>query len=200
MILLQDYMKARTFNGLMPHYNHQWASEVLDMTTNHPGPDLLSLEKLVELKFFIRNPKPHPEVQNYGNKKKWTTNDKQLDYSKEWERKGYWGMGFYELTKPIRSIYSNSSNLEQYVISRELFIVQWEWMNQFPRSHTSGIRSDGTPWNDFLRYPKIDKIPETELTYEVEGGEVHLTRGVDLNDFKLEEIENKPVLINEEAF
>ena len=176
-------MKARTFNGMMFCYNHDWAANVLNMTTNHPGPDLIDDSKLIELKFFLKNPKPHPKVEDYKNKKKWTANDNQLKYPNDWERKGYWGMGFYELSKPIISIRNNTINLEQYILSRELFIIHWDWMYQFKKYHTSGIRKDGSPWDDYLRYPNKDLIPKTEKLYIVDRGIIHITNGVDQKGF-----------------
>jgi hypothetical protein len=178
-----------------------WAADVLGMSVNtsNAGPDLLSSSKIVELKFFIRNPKPHPHVKSNRYPAAWTVDEGQMKYPEDAGKKGYWGLGSYELTKAIRSIPSNSIDLERFVVpeSRELFIVEWSWMDQFQKSYTSGS-TDNTSWESYLRYPKFNRRPETQITYEVEGGVVHLTEGVDLDDFRLEDLE--PVLNDEDDF
>lgn len=99
-------------------------------------------------------------------------------------------MGFYELNKPVRSKRKNTRNLEKYVISRELYIVEWDWMNKFPKYHTSG-KTEISEWDYYLRYPQCSKLPDVFMTYEVNGGKVHLTDYSQQSHFNLDETDIK---------
>lgn len=95
----------------------------------------------------------------------------------------YWALGTYRLTIPIKSIkFTNPKKLEASVSERELFIVSWDWMNQWPIYLTSGF-TEQTEWETHLLYPKSHQLPKTKETYKVEKGTVHLTEGVDSEHF-----------------
>lgn len=175
-------MKPRQFTSIMPIYHHEWSAEALGMAVNPGnGPDLIDEDKLVELKFAIINPK-NPSTPRYP--KAWTVDERQMQYPEDWQRTGYWGLGFYELSKAIRSIDAiDMWNLEALVISRELHIVQWSWMNQFPPHHTQG-KGKTKEWDTYLRYPKFNQVSEPTTTYGVSKGTVHLTENIPESQFQ----------------
>ena len=167
----------------MKFYNHKWAGIVLGMNVNeNPGPDLVDEYKFVELKFSLINPKNNKnKILNYP--KSWTVLEHQMDYENNIGLKGYWGLGIYELDRPIKSIRSKY-DLEFCVLSRELFIVKFELMNQFPKNYTSG-KTKISEWENIFRYPRFDKIPPISKTYKVKGGLIHLTKWTNKNNFNL---------------
>ena len=175
-------MKARHFTSIIPAYHHEWAAEALGMAINPGnGPDLLDDEKIVEIKFAIINPK-NPRNPRYP--RAWTVDEKQMQYPEDWQRTGYWGLGLYELNKPVKSIDAiDMLNLEPLVISRELYIVPWKWMNQFLPHHTKG-KGKTKNWDTYLRYPKHSQVPKPTATYSVPGGIVHLTESIPESQFQ----------------
>ena len=176
----------------MPYYNHKWAADVLGMRLNEEkGPDIIDDGKFLELKFSLVNPKESKRKKNKNNyPKSWTVLENQMNYKKKQKgKKGYWGLGLYELTKAVRDInVTDLSNLEDLVLFRDLYIVKWDWMIQFPSNYTCG-KTLISEWDNIFRYPKYNKLPEIIKTYELDKGEVHLTRGVNLNDFNLDDAE-----------
>ena len=105
-----------------------------------------------------------------------------MNYQKEWGR-GYWGLGFYELDRAVNEI--SSSDLENFVMFRELYIVKWNWMKKFPPHQTYG-KSCFSEWHNVFRYPKFNKLPRVIKTYEVNKGKIHITKGISARDFKLD--------------
>ena len=172
----------------MTYYNSKWTADVLEMRLNkEKGPDIIDDGKFLELKFSLVNPKESKRKNNKKDyPKSWTVLEDQIDYKKKQQlKKGYWGLGFYELTKAIIDINTTDlNNLEDLVLFRDLYIVKLDWMIQFPSSYTHG-RTSISEWNNTFRYPKYNKLPEIIKTYEVNKGEVHLTKGVNLNNFDL---------------
>jgi hypothetical protein len=170
-------MKPRFFNSIMPRVNHQWAAKVLDMRVNpHKGPDLIDENKFVEIKFRL-----FPNSKNYV---KWTILEYQMNYPIN-GKTPYWGLGTYQLKKPVSEIKTkNELELENLVISRQLYIVEWDWMNQFESYHNQG-QTKISSWNHSLRNAKLKKLPEIIQTYNVEKGIVYLTEGVLEKDFQI---------------
>lgn len=167
----------------MPFVNHQWAAKVLGMNLNqNPGPDLIDNKKIVEIKFTLVDSKGIYPLA-------WTVLEYQLDYADS--KTGYWGLGKYWLDRPISKVkIKNQEDLEKMVIRRELYIVVWDWINQFKPSPTSG-ETKISKWNNILRYPKLKDVPKTARNYEVEKGLVHLTEGVSEKNFSI--ITSKPL-------
>jgi len=171
-------MKARIFNNLMPFINESWAAEVIGAELNrNNGPDLVSNNYVMEVKFAL--------INNDHTKKKyplsWTVFEYQLDYNKE--KDAYWGLGTYKLNKPVSKIRTeNPDRLDELVLSRELWIIPFGWMKQYPSHETSG-ETELSKWENIFRYPKLKDVPETIKTYPVKKGLVHLTEGVNQNDF-----------------
>ena len=66
---------------------------------------------------------------------------------------------------------------------RELYLIEWSWLNQFPSSKTRG-QTNVSSWDYILRYPHFKKIPAVVKSYDVEGGRIYLTDGVDDLFFK----------------
>jgi len=175
-------MDPRLFNSLMPAFNEQWAADILGMNWNRAnGPDLLDDNKFVEIKFTLTN-------SNGGNENKypkdWTLLEHQMEYEKDTGLIGYWGLGLYELDRPVSSI-RKGPDLEQYVTKRELYLVPFEWMNQFPKSHNIG-KTDKSSWDYWMRYPQMSKLPKIKKTYPVQGGLVYLTKGVFSRSFDIQ--------------
>jgi len=172
-------MNNRYFNTIMPSVNEQWAARVLNMTWNSGnGPDLFDDKKIVEAKFLNQN---YLDSINYAGN--WTTFDFQLDYSPEKAR--YWALGTYTLSIPISRIWTrNRKRLEGYVTERELNIVDWTWMQQFPPHEVKG-QTQRSQWHHIFRYAKRAKLPPIISAHQVEKGTVFLTHGVNPEDFDL---------------
>ena len=170
-------MNPRIFNTIMPALHHRWAADILGMELNkEKGPDLISPDKDAEVKFCLKSEKRGYPIC-------WTVLEYQLAYSNG--KPCFWALGVYELNKEIKNIRTVSlSILENLVKKRELYIVNWDWMYQFPPSETKG-ETKYSKWNNTLRYPKLKNIPEIIKTYEVEKGLVHLTQSVPIESFNI---------------
>jgi len=176
-------MKPRTFNSIFPALNHKWAARALGMEINpHNGPDLIDDNKIVECKFTLIDSKGiYPKA--------WTVLEYQLKYANV--VKGYWGLGKYWLDRPISEIKTkNQGNLETMVLRREIYIVAWNWMHQYPAYRTKG-KTKISEWNHVLRYPKLKDVPRSIRNHKVEKGMVHLTEGVSNEDFEILESKEK---------
>jgi hypothetical protein len=168
-------MKARIFNGsLMPCINESWAARVLGMQkTSNGGIDLVNDKKGVEIKFHLVGEKSGAQLYS----RIWTILDYQMAYGTA-QLPAFWGLGHYELDRPVSKIKTKSpGDLERFVLSRELWIVNWSWMEQFPPHETRG-KTKKSSWNNVLRYAKFRCLPKNTRNYEVHGGLVHLTEGV----------------------
>ena len=120
-------MNTRYFNGaVMPPINHYWAAQALQMQENpKKGPDLIDKEKTVELKFKVLYERKYTH-------KCWRTLEHQLNYPTQ-EKPAVWGLGFYTLSKLARLIpIRNIRFLEKLVTFRELYLIEWQWIMQFP--------------------------------------------------------------------
>jgi len=171
-------MKARKFNSLMCYHNHKWCAEALIMNINENiGPDLIDKFKFVELKFTLVNAKEN----NNNNPRAWTVLENQVGYEQETKLKGYWGLGIYELNKSVKNI--SGHNLEKFVLSRKLYLVDWNWIDQFKSYHTFG-KTDFSEWDCYLRYPKYERLPKTILTHKVNKGKIHFTSKSQLEHFR----------------
>jgi len=176
---------ARKFNSIMPIVNETWASNVLNVPRNSErGPDLIDNGKFVEIKFFLIKPKDNGAM-NYP--RAWTVLEHQTEYSEYWNGVGFWGLGTYELKCPVSEIETEDhAKLEGLVKKRELYIVKWDWINQYSTSNCSG-KTYTSKWKNQFRYPKLKDIPKTEQTYKVKKGLVHLTQGVEDYLFNIQE-------------
>jgi hypothetical protein len=167
---------ARKFNSVMPSVNETWAADVLKMQRNpHKGPDLIDEKKIVEIKFRLMCEDEYSHLC-------WRILEHQKGYRQD-GKKAYWGFGKYFLSKPVSKIRTNKElELESLVVSRELFIVPWEWVDQFPVYHQSG-KTEKSEWNNHLIFAKGRLLPEIIESYQVEKGFVYLTSGVNKGDF-----------------
>jgi len=157
-------MRAREeFNNLMPIINEQWVAKVLGLKWNPSGIDVIGDKCVVEVKFSLpREPS-------------WTVLEYQMAYAEQnSDKNAYWGLGIYHLKKEV-DIIEKEENLEKLVLTRELWLVDWNWMNQFSPSDTK--------CNGLLRYPKIKLLPQATETYKIFKGKIHLTQSVNLGDF-----------------
>jgi hypothetical protein len=169
--------KARYFNSIMPGVNHKWAAKALNMQINpDAGPDLIDSNKIVEIKFAVT-----PNQRNYI---KWTVLEHQLNYeTKHPNKKAFWGLGTYHLKQPPSTIKTKDpKELESLVVSRELFIVDWNWMDQFTSYHNQG-ETQQSKWDHNLRHPKKSLLPNVMKTHKVKKGLIHLTENIDKNYF-----------------
>lgn len=159
----------------MPTVNEKWAARILGMDWQPVGIDLTGDRCVVEVKFSLLG---------NGYSSTWTVLEYQMSYRKEHSgKRAYWGLGTYRLSKDVDKIRTRKEEeLEKLVTERELWIVAWRWMNQFPPSETSG-KTRLSEWQNTLRYPKKKFLPPAVKTYEVERGKIYLTERVDENDF-----------------
>ncbi len=169
-------MLSRTFNSVMHYANSKWAAEVLDMKVNpQKGPDIISGIKQIELKFNL-------QYEGRYNHKSWRVLDHQLNYHQN-DKFSFWGLGFYHLDKPISQLRSKHVQiLEGHVKKRELYIVDWSWMNQFPLTRQQG-KTEKSQWDNTLCFPKFALLPETIKSFEVKKGLIHITEGVPVDLF-----------------
>ncbi|MEN9625768.1 MAG: hypothetical protein RL557_96 [archaeon] len=174
--------KANT--GILKRLNHEWGSQVLGMALENPGPDLLDENKFVELKFCLINPKPlnGEKIKDYP--KAWTVEESQMEYDEYFIGMGFWGMTVYELSVPVRSIrlFESAESVEKKVLQREMYIVRWSWMDQFPSHETEG-KTQASEWKRTLRYPKFESLPKTIERWKVHKGYINFTQGVDPDYF-----------------
>ncbi|MBT4135600.1 hypothetical protein HOD75_03030 [archaeon] len=164
---------ARRFNSIMPTVNEIWASRVSGLERNpKKGPDLLGDGKFAEVKFVLVKPQGNGK-SDYP--RAWTVLDHQVEYGEYWNGIGLWALGTYELDRPVQEIKTRDfDELEAMVTKRELWIVNWDWMYQYPVSNCSGS-SWTSEWDNSFRYPKLKNLPQPIETYDVEKGLVHLT-------------------------
>lgn len=171
-------MKARDINSYaMPYVNNLWVANVLNMQLNpRKGPDIIDEDKIVEAKFnLIYQDKP-----NYIS---WRVLEHQLAYNNG--KQAFWALGIYQLDRPVKKIKTkNPILLEAMVTERELYLVDWNWMLQFPCYHQTG-KTEKSQWSNYLRFPKHDKLPRVTATYQVPKGLVHLTEGVPIGRFQI---------------
>jgi hypothetical protein len=168
-------MKARIFNShYMPRVNEEWAALVLGMQVNpDSGPDLVDENKNVEVKFTLISPRNYP--------RSWTVLEHQMDYNNG--KPCFWALGTYELNRPVKKIRDRDiPRLEKLVVNRELYLVTWDWMHQYPASEVSG-QTETSSWHNTFRYPKLKDLPKITHSFKVEKGLVHLTEGVPEKEF-----------------
>ena len=172
-------MEGRTFNSVMSQVNSKWAAQVLNMEVNpSKGPDLIDSKKIVELKFTLNNPDKYKHLS-------WRVLEYQMTYPEDRGLVGFWGLAIYELDRNVGEIETKDKNeLEEMVVKRELFLVPWEWMNQFPAYNQKG-KTQISIWDNTLRFPKKSKLPAIVGTHEVKKGLVHFTEGVDSEYFEM---------------
>ena len=160
----------------MPEINQIWASRVLNMELNTgKGPDLLGIGKFAEVKFSLINPKENGKT-NYPDS--WTVQEHQVEYNDLWTGYGFWTMGLYELDRPYQSIEIPDAEtaedrekiLEEMVLKRELYIINWNWIYQYAPSKVK--------YGNIFRYPKLKDVPAVRESYNVNKGIVYLTKGV----------------------
>ncbi|MFA5071668.1 MAG: hypothetical protein WC511_04905 [Candidatus Pacearchaeota archaeon] len=169
-------MKGRKFNSLMPKYNENWSAKILGMEVNSSaGPDLIDNEKAVEIKFKIIYEKRYAH-------KSWRTLKHQLEYDKDFPEI-YWGLGFYKIDKKVEEMDLEEIN-EERILERELYIVKWDWMRQFPIYHETG-RTANSEWNNYLLFPKFNLLPKTIYECNLESGKLFFTEGVNPKRFDI---------------
>ena len=172
--------RARKFNSIMHYVNESWAARVLGMQVNpQQGIDLLGKKADVETKFCMQIPGSYVHMS-------WRVLEYQMKYKRVSAQAGkpaLWGLAKYWLSVPVQEIRTqNQEELESLVSRRELYLVPWGWMNQFPAYHQSG-KTQMSEWNHKIRFPKARLLPEIQRTYKVEKGLVHLTTGVNPSYF-----------------
>ena len=178
-------MEARTFNSVMGRVNEEWTAKVLGMKTNPSfGPDLIGDDKVVEVKFNLVNPSKYSH-------RSWRVLEHEMNYANN-RVEGYWALGFYSLDRLISKIQSkNKVQLEKRVLSREMYIVVWDWMNQFNSYHHQG-KTDISEWDHYIRFPKFSKLPKVIESKEVTKGAIHFTEGVNSKRFNVNGLETAP--------
>ncbi len=173
-------MDNRSFNSVMHFFNEKWAAEATGMNVNPgKGPDLISDDKIIEVKFKVVYPNEYMHIS-------WRVLEYQMNYNQDEQgRKAYWGLGIYTLKKHVSDIKLRSiKDLEMLVLTRSLSVVPWDWMTQFPAYRQKG-KTEYSEWDNTLRFPKGRLLPKIVHSYKVLGGEVNLTEGVNPNNFSV---------------
>lgn len=167
--------RARSFNSLMHYVNEKWVSRVLGIPVNpSKGADLVDDKRLVEVKFKITYPGKYTHQC-------WRILEHQMDYPAGCGLPGFWALGNYEFKK-VASLVTDTEELEALVIQRELWMVNWDWMQQFPSYRQRG-NTELSKWDNTLRFAKKRLLPAVDSTYEVVGGKINFTEGVNPVDF-----------------
>ncbi len=133
-------------------------------------------EKAVEVKFHLL----HSKEYRY---KSWRALKHQLDYNKEYPEI-HWGLGFYALDREIKGINPEKLSLDKIVMNRELYLVEWDWMKQFPIYHETG-ETGISKWDNYLIFARFNLIPEVIASCDVGEGKVFFTKGVNPERFKI---------------
>ncbi len=169
-------ISARFFNTVMPYLHHCWTAQVLNMQINtQKGPDLIDDKKIVEIKFTLEKQGKYPLA--------WTVLEHQMKYTDTIP--GYWALGIYSMNTAVNRLHSAShSILEECVENRELYLVTWNWMLQFPPHKTSG-KTERSEWKNTFRYPKYRCLPDITGSFDVEKGRVYITKGVPAKAFTI---------------
>jgi hypothetical protein len=169
-------MKPKNFNSIKPNIHEMWAANVLNMQINPgKGPDLIDGRKIVEVKFELMHEDRYTHLC-------WRVLGFQKDYGNN-GKPAYWALGKYYLSKEVSEIKTKDpAKLENMVTSREMFIVPWEWMDQFPVYHQSG-KTDRSKWENYMIFAKGRLLPEIKYSKKVEKGIIHFTEGVDKQIF-----------------
>jgi len=142
----------------------------MEINPHCSGIDLSDDFKDVEVKFTLQ------KDDKYRHKS-WRVLGYELDFQKK-DKPAFWSLGFYFLKEEIARIRTTTQiALERNVTRREIFILPWEWMNQYPQYHHVG-QTQISKWDHWILYPKYKDLPATTETYKVDGGLVHITRGV----------------------
>lgn len=158
--------------------NETWAAQVLNMQVNpQKGPDLIDEHKVAEVKFCLVYPDRYKH-------KSWKTLGHQLAYNTK-EKPAFWALGFYQLLKPIAQIRTKDpKELEELVPERKLYIVEWNWANQFPCRKQEG-QTERSQWENHIGSPKFRLLPRTIREYNVQKGIVYITEGVSPEVFNI---------------
>lgn len=156
--------------------NQEWAAKVLGMRVNQQaGPDLIDDDKIVEIKFNLIH------LGRYSHRC-WRILEPQSGYAGN-GTEGYWGLGFYTLSKPISAIRTKEpERLEALAGERELYLVAWDWMNQFVPYHERG-KTAISEWDNHIRFAKFSRLPKVTRSFKVKKGRVYFTEGVDPSRF-----------------
>ncbi len=154
-----------------------WVAKTLNMAVNpRVGPDLIAEDKVVEVKFSLVVPGRKYPVS-------WTVLEEQMSYNNG--RPCFWALGIYELDREVNAIKTERlRTLEKMVKKREVYLVQFDWMARYPAHPTQG-KTEISQWNNTLRYPKKKDLPQVTGSYDVKGGRVHFTEGVDSKLFQI---------------
>lgn len=172
-------MDHRRFNSIVgERLNEAWAGKVLKMVVNKEKniPDLKDDKKLIEVKFRVIYP-------NQYCHRSWTVLEDQMKYGENADKPIFWGLGFYHMSAKTEKIISPDIRLiARKIYNREIFIVPWNWIDQWP-SYLSQGKTEKSEWNRHIRYPKAAKLPEAVKSFRVRGGLVHITEDVPENLF-----------------
>lgn len=152
--------------------NELWVANVLRMDVNprSSGIDLSDKRKDVEVKFTRQR-------EGECIHKSWRVLGHELEFAKS-GRPSFWALGFYFLNEEIKNIHVKTQlALEKKVVMREVFVLPWKWMYQYPTYHHVG-QTRKSKWDHWLIFCKYKDFPRTTSTYSVKGGKVNLTWGV----------------------
>ena len=126
------------------------------------------------------NNETNNETKNEDNNE---TNNEIVNKTQELEfnkngKPSFWALGFYTLNEEPHEIQVRTiTALERRVTQREIYLVHWDWMAQFPRYHHQG-KTETSEWDLWIRFPKFRDLPRVTETYKINKGTLYFTEGV----------------------
>ena len=168
-------MKPQEFNSKYPIRNESWTARQLGLKLNtSPGPDAIGNNVIVEVKFTKK-----PNQKRYY---KWHIQEHQVLYPKAHNMEAVLALGFYTFDNDISEI-QNIDEIDETRVDRTLYLVNWDWINQFQANRKSVGKTKTSQWDNRFRYLLANKLPEMIAKFEVEGGEIFAGPDVDIKLF-----------------
>lgn len=144
--------------------NRLWLSNASNIgIENKNGIDLVDRDYGVEMK-----------SQNFGRYSNFTIHHYQIDlFRKDNERQElYWAFMLYTLDRPIKEV-KNMKHYEKYVLNRDTWFVNWNFVRKFPVSHCKTASYVYVNLRDVKSAENFSKI-------EKDGGTLYVPKGTNL--------------------
>ena len=166
-------MNYRIFASQIEVVHRNWASETFHIPKpEKTGIDLADEEIGIELKCRLSK-----YTENYAIHAYQISQFEEENFGKEL----YWGFINYSISKNVINIHGKDK-LKNLVIERDITIIPWKWIKQFPISH---------PKTGPYVYAKKKNFPTRENMnkIEIENNKIYMPRGCLLEE-KINSLEN----------